>query len=116
MQRESRKLLQDMLDAAREIQKFTADLSWHDFDQDSLVYSAVEGQFTIVGEALTVLMKKERSVAERITDHRKIISFRNVLIHNYSKVSRAVTWRVVEDDLPVLIRELTAMLQEPDNG
>jgi uncharacterized protein with HEPN domain len=47
--------------------------------------------FEIVGEALSQLKKLDAALAARITDHRKIISFRNVLIHAYSQISHAKT-------------------------
>jgi uncharacterized protein YutE (UPF0331/DUF86 family) len=43
------------------------------------------------GEALTQLKKRDPATAERITDHRKIISFRNVLIHGYAQIDRSRT-------------------------
>ena len=84
-------------------------------DADVQLRSAVERQFEIAGEALTQLNKADPSVACRITDYRKIISFRNVLIHGYAKVNNSVTWQIVRNSLPVLLSELDALLAEPDD-
>lgn len=98
MQLEVRKLLRDMLGGAKLIEEFTRGQRWEDYAADAKLRSAVERQFEIVGEALTQVKK----------------SFRNVLIHNYGKINNAVTWQIVQQDLPVLLRELDSMLTEPD--
>ena len=40
--------------------------------------------------------------------------FRNVLIHRYARVSQAVVWTIVVEDLPVLVREAEAWLANLD--
>ena len=114
MRLESKALLWDMHRAASLVAAFTGGRSEQDLGTDDMLRSAVERQFEIVGEALTQLRKIDAPAAERITDHRQIIGFRNVLIHGYRTVSNAITWRIVQDHLPVLLKELDAMLAEPD--
>ena len=112
MRLESRKLLKDMLGAATAINEFTDGKTWDDFASSRLLRSGVERQFEIVGEALTVLLKGDPETGRRISDFRRIVSFRNVLIHGYSKVNDAVTGKVVQEDLPVLMKELADLLGE----
>lgn len=68
------------------------------------------GASRIVGEALSKLRKIDEPLATSFTDYRKIISFRNVLIHGYGKVDDELTWAIIETDLPVLTSELRAVL------
>lgn len=63
-----------------------------------MLRSAVERQFEIIGEALSQLARADPTLAERVPDLRRIIGFRNVLIHGYDRVDAAAVWRVVEDD------------------
>jgi uncharacterized protein with HEPN domain len=49
----------------------------------------------------------------RITDARRIVAFRNRLIHGYASVSNEVVWGVVEGNLSVLQREIQVLLDEP---
>jgi uncharacterized protein with HEPN domain len=112
MRPESRKLLVDMHDAADEIAAFTQNKSLEDYLANKQLRRAVERGFEIVGEALTQLSKFDPSLANRISEHRKIISFRNVLIHGYSQISHFRTWAIVEQSLPVLRRELAQLLGE----
>jgi uncharacterized protein with HEPN domain len=60
---------------------------------------------------LTQLSKLDPVLPQKITDYRKIISFRNVLIHGYSEINPSITWDVVEKGLPILWRELDELLR-----
>jgi uncharacterized protein with HEPN domain len=91
---ESRKLLFDMQQAVERIGRFTAGNTFDSYTANEMMRSAVERQFGIIGEALARLNKIEVEVAERITEHRRIIGFRNVLIHGYNAITDAVTWDI----------------------
>jgi uncharacterized protein with HEPN domain len=112
MRVESRELLEDMHRACESIAGFTAGKSFDDYARDEQLCFAVERAFEIVGEALSQLGKREPGLLERITEYRQIIGFRNVLIHAYGRISNATTWDIVQNDLPVLRRELEALLAE----
>src|SRR4051812_40568450 len=95
---EARKLLEDMRDAADDVAGFTAGKSLQAYLADRLLRRAVERSFEIVGEALSQLNKLDPALATSISDYRKIISFRNVLIHGYGKVDDELTWAIIESD------------------
>lgn len=103
--------LVDMQHAAAGIVLFTMGKSLDDYRGDRMLRSAVERQFEIIGEALTRLRAKSPELAEQISEYRKIISFRNVLIHGYDAVDDEVTWRIVVEKLPILQRELEELLK-----
>jgi|ERR1700722_18360558 len=109
---ESRKLLWDMRDAAEQIVAFTQNKSVADYLADRQLRWAVERGFEIIGEALSQLSKIDAALAAKISDRRKIVSFRNVLIHGYSQISNAKTWAIVEHGLPTLRKELDVLLAE----
>ena len=77
-----------------------------------MLRAAVERQFEIVGEAMARLARIDETVAARISGYRRIIAFRNVLIHGYADVDDRLVWDVVERSLPTLVEELTALLDE----
>lgn len=112
MQLETRKLLYDVEQAAELIASFTQGRGLPDYREDAMLRSAVERQFEIIGEALNRLSSSDPVTVERIREHRRIIAFRNVLIHGYDAVSDAVVWDIVETKLPVLREELEAILGE----
>jgi uncharacterized protein with HEPN domain len=72
--------------------------------------AAVEREFEVIGEALARLAKLDVALAAQITEHERIIAFRNILIHGYAEVDDRLVWDVVETKLPVLRREIDALL------
>ena len=46
--------------------------------------------------------KSDPDTAHQITEWRRIIAFRNQLIHGYGVVRHEITWDIVENKLPVL--------------
>ena len=108
---ETSKLVWDMRNAAERIIKFTEGKSYDDYLNDELLRSGVERKFEIIGEAMARLIKADRAVAEGITDYRKISGFRNALIHGYDSINEVISWGIVKNKLPNLLRELTDLLQ-----
>jgi uncharacterized protein with HEPN domain len=49
-----------------------------------------------------------------VSDHRRIIAFRNRLIHGYASVADELVWGVIEANLAILKREVASLLEEPD--
>lgn len=111
MQLETKKHLEDMRRAAELILQFTAGRHLEDYRCDALVRSGVERQFGIIGEALIRLTRADSEVAGTIGNHRRIIAFRNVLIHGYDAIEDDVVWGIVQQQLPQLLEQVRALLQ-----
>lgn len=103
-------LLRDVRDAAQLIQDFTAGRSLQDYGANALLHAGVERQFITIGEALSRLEKLDAALAAQITDYRKIIGFRNVLVHGYDTIDDPVVWLVIQRDLPVLKQQVEDLL------
>ena len=112
MRLEAKKRLYDVLRAAAILAEFTEGKSFDDYERDIMLRSAVERQFTIIGEAMALLARYDAEVAARISEYPRIIAFRNVLIHGYADVNDALVWGMLEADLPKLIAEVRALLGE----
>ncbi len=110
MRLEAKKYLYDMKQAAALLAQFTAGRQFADYDSDAMLRAAVEREFEIIGEALGQLAKLDEELAAGISEHRAIVAFRNILIHGYAEVDDRLVWDVVETKLPVLIREIDALL------
>jgi uncharacterized protein with HEPN domain len=115
MRLESKKILEDMRRAAELILQFTLDRTLDDYRSDPLLRSGVERQFEIVGEALNRLRKLDQTTAARLSEHQRIIAFRNLLIHGYDIVDDEIVWEVVQLKLPVLQAEIQTLLLEPED-
>jgi uncharacterized protein with HEPN domain len=112
MRPEIRKYLYDIQQACDSLKTFTARKTFEDYAGDALLRSAVERQFTIIGEALTQALRREPGLASRISHCSRIVSFRNRLIHVYGAISDRLVWGVVENSLPVLQSEIESLLGE----
>jgi uncharacterized protein with HEPN domain len=112
MRPESKKLLEDMRQAAEAIGDFTRGKTIEEYQASQQLRWSVERGFEIIGEALSQLSKTDPATADRISDRRAIVGFRNVLIHAYSIVDHGKTWDIVQRELPVLRRELELLLSE----
>ncbi len=104
--------LHDVRQACRLIRDFVAGKTYEDYVENPLLRSAVERQFEIIGEALNQALRVRPDVETRITHARRIVAFRNRLIHGYATVADEVVWGVVEGYLPRLITEADAAVAE----
>jgi uncharacterized protein with HEPN domain len=110
MNDEIRKNLIDILQAGEEIQRFTRDMDFKAYQNNQITQRAVERNFEIIGEALNRIKKSDDKFLARVSEHNRIIGFRNILIHGYDIVDEMIVWKAVEDHLPVLIKEVHIIL------
>ena len=112
MRRESAKYLFDVQMAAEALLRFVSGSTLSDYQQSELMRAGVNWEFAVIGEAISQLAKTDPETAERISDFRRIISFRNVLIHGYGEVNDDAVWLRIEEHLPTLVREVEELLAE----
>jgi len=110
MNDETRKNLIDTLQAAEEIQGFVCGMDFKAYQNNAVTKRAVERDFEIVGEALNRIKNTDSELLEKISEHRRIIGFRNILIHGYDIVDETIVWQAVTKHLPILIREVREIL------
>ncbi len=110
MQRDARAYLADILESCDAIDAAIARMSLADELVNRLVRSAVEREFTIIGEAVLALSHKAPEVFDAITGGRRIVEFRNRLTHEYPMVDDELVWALAKQDMLVLRRECAALL------
>jgi uncharacterized protein with HEPN domain len=100
-------LVEDMLEAAIKITRYTANHNFIDFVEDEKTIDAVIRNFEIIGEAAS-------RVEDDFQNHHdsvpwKILKgFRNRLIHEYFGVDLDIVWSIIKNEL----QELTEKLQQ----
>ena len=114
MRRDARCYLWDALKAAQAVQSFLRGRTYEAFVEDDLLRSAVERQLEIIGEALSRLAKVDPQIADNVAELRRIIAFRNILVHGYAAIDYDTVWRLIEDKLPELQSNLTMLLRAAD--
>jgi uncharacterized protein with HEPN domain len=110
MNDEIKKNLIDILQATEEIQDFVCGMDFKAFQNNSVTKRAVERDFEIIGEALNRIKYTDSELLEKISEHHRIIGFRNILIHGYDIVDEAIVWQAVTNHLPIIIREVKEIL------
>ncbi len=110
MNDEIRKNLLDILQAAEEIQVFKEGMDFQAYRDSPVTQRAVERDFEIIGEALSRIKRIDEGVLDYVSEHRRIIGFRNILIHGYDVVDEMIVWNAVENHLPVLVAEIQELL------
>ena len=110
--RNLKKLLFDVEKACKRIEKFVSNRSLDDFRNNEMLQSAVERQSEIIGEALNQALGLDSEMSNRISNIRRIIAFRNRLIHGYATVSPTIVWGIVTNDIPILRSEVRSLMEE----
>lgn len=111
MRPETPKLLEDIRDAGAFILSSIAGRTLEQFEADRLLRQAVERNFEIIGEALRRIAGTDADIAAQIGDTRRIIDFRNLIIHGYDRIDYEVVWLVIQERRPNLISRVEALLK-----
>lgn len=112
MRLETAKLVWDVDQAAGRVIAFVTGKTFDEYARDDLLRSAVERQLEIVGEALAQLRRIDPEVAERVPDLRRIVDFRNLLIHGYAIIDDRLVWEIAQTKVPQLVDALRLLVRE----
>ena len=102
-------LLEDMLDAAQKIQKYTLGLTQESFIEDDKTIDAVIRNFEIIGEAANRI-DDDFKIQHPYIEWRKLRGFRNRIVHDYFGIDYKVVWEIIANDLTYLIDSLESLL------
>lgn len=111
MDKDVEKYLYDALESIHIIEIHLKNIKdYSTFSQDILVQDAVHRRLSIIGEALWKANKINASI--NITNIRKVISFRHILIHDYDKIEIPAVWLIVTKNLITLKEEIEIILKK----
>lgn len=108
---EAHKYLFDIEQACLTAMGYIGGKSYEDYLDESVVRSGVQYQLVIIGEAMNKLIRLAPEVEPKVTDCRRIISFRNVVVHCYDRVDNEIVWSIVQNGLPVLLHEVRRVMR-----
>ena len=100
--------LDDMILFSEKVLAYTEGLDQESFEADEKAYDATLRKLELIGEAATHIPEKIRGTSSSIP-WRQVIATRNRLIHGYLGIDNDILWSIIQDDIPVLLKELKKM-------
>lgn len=105
------KYLSDILYSINLISDFIKPVSnFQDYIEDLKTQSAVERQLGIIGEAVSKFDKLHPELG--LENAKKIVGFRNRLIHAYDLVDPSIIWVIIQNHLDSLKEEVLKKMDE----
>ena len=95
----------DMIQAARAIQEFIADININGFLCNRMMQAAIERKVEIIGEAARLLSKEFKDAHPEIP-WKGIVGMRHVLAHEYGEIKQDRMWTVATVHVPRLLPQL----------
>lgn len=99
--RETLLLLEDIQEAAQKIISYTSGMSFDNFIKDDKTIDAVVRNFEIIGEAAN-RVPEEFKLNHPEIEWRRIIAFRNRIVHEYFGIDYEMVWKIKEENIPLL--------------
>lgn len=103
--------LEHILTAIGNVEEFTANVTLDKFVSNKILYFAVVKNIEIVGEA-TYMLTKEYKQTHQSVPWQVIEKMRHVLVHGYYSISPEKVWETVQEDLPVLKKQIENLLAQ----
>jgi uncharacterized protein with HEPN domain len=108
-------LLDDILQSAMKIKRYTKDHDYESFISDDKTIDAVVRNFEIIGEAANRIDPDFRDSNPEI-EWNRIRGFRNRIVHDYFGIDYEIVWSIIETYLEELIDWLNTILDDNDDA
>jgi len=106
--------LRQIADACSCVLSGTEGKTLKDCSGERLLRQGVERNLQIIGKAVGRLRRDDPETADRLSEHERIVAFRNVLVHGYDLVDDAIVWDTIRTKLPLLLSEVEGLLEKRD--
>jgi uncharacterized protein with HEPN domain len=111
MRRTSLHFLDDIREAARNIRKYTAGMSYEQFLADRRTRDAVIRNFEVIGEATKNLPDDVKDRYPGVA-WKTVAGLRDIVAHGYYRIDYEVIWGIITDRLPGFGRDIAKILKE----
>ncbi|MBL7718150.1 MAG: DUF86 domain-containing protein [Flavipsychrobacter sp.] len=88
-------------------------MKYETFSFDEKTVDAVVRNFEIIGEGARRIPEEFKLLHPEI-EWRRIIGFRNRIVHEYFDIDYSIMWEIIEDYLPELIEKIILLLTSND--
>ena len=109
MSRDYRLYLDDILQSANKVIRYTEGLEFDDFVSREMVLDAVLRNLEIIGEAAKNVPQDVRDRYPEV-EWRQIAGLRDVLAHAYFGLEDATLWDIVQNEMVPLINQMMRIL------
>ncbi len=109
--RDTSLLLEDMLQSAQKIKRYTKDFNYESFLSDDKTIDAVVRNFEIIGEAANRIDPDFRDNTPEI-EWNRIRGFRNRIVHEYFGIDYEIVWEIIIAYLDDLIDWLDTIIEK----
>lgn len=103
--------LDDILDAAEKIERFTAGMSYEEFADDPKTSDAVLRNFEVIGEAAKNVPGEIRREYDDVP-WSEMAGMRDKLIHGYATVELRIVWTTAQEEIPALLPQIESVRDE----
>ena len=103
--RDTNLLVDDMLQSAYKIKRYTDEMDYNTFVQDDKTVDAVVRNFEIIGEAANRI-DPDFKILNPDIEWDRLRGFRNRIVHEYFGIDYDIVWAIIESYLDELIEWL----------
>ncbi len=100
-----------ILDNITLIEKSIKNLSKRDFENNRDILDATIRRIEVIGEAAKNLTSEFIDKYKNI-EWKKIVGMRDKMIHHYFGVDIGIIWKTINEDIPILKKELKEILEK----
>ena len=107
-------LLEDILDAAEKIKRYTRGMSFDDFVADDKTVDAVVRNFEIIGKAANRIDNSFKENNPNL-EWSRLRGFRNRIVHDYFGIDYEIVWSIINKDLDGYRISIEQLLENEQN-
>lgn len=113
MRRSHLHFLDDIKEAAGNIQTYTKGMSYKQFHSDRLTRDAVIRNFEIIGEAAKNLPDDLKARYPAVA-WKQLAGLRDILAHGYFRVDYEMVWGIITEMIPGFKKDIAGILKEEE--